>query len=42
MNLNLLSPEHTEYGGGQGERDEGEGVAGRVHALHVGEVQLGF
>lgn len=37
-----FSPKQTEYGDGDGERDEGERVSGRVHGLHVGEIQMGI
>lgn len=42
MRKNCFSPEHAEYGDGDGESDERECVSGRVHGLHVGEIQMGI
>lgn len=37
----LIPPEEAEDGNGDGESDERERVAHRVHGLHVGEVHVG-
>lgn len=37
-----VSPELTEDGDGDDECDERERVAGGVHGLHVGEIQVGI